>query len=133
MSNRITAILDQLRAEESDLQDKLDNIKQQAKSIETALSKVRKAILSLKPKAASDQNHKSTVSKEQILEITTTILETGPQSETQLKKRVEKKVASTGKSLTGFAMRFKNVLKDGRFTQVDDKIQLATATPSQTS
>lgn len=131
-TTKICEIVDQLRIEENDLKEKLDGLKQETRSVETELSRIRKAIGALKPKSGpSEQGQKPTASKEQILEIASAILAAGPQAQSELKKRVATEVASTGKSLTGFAMRFKNVLKDERFAQFDDQVQLSESSQPQ--
>ena len=131
-TTRIPAVLDELAAEESELQARLDKSKQLTKTIENELTQVRKAIALLRPRTpATQSNGKPTASKHEILQITTELLEQGARPEEELKKLVENAVASTGKSLTGFAMRFKNVLKDARFSNTGDAIQLATPTQLQ--
>ena len=133
-STRIETILADLREEESDIQGKLDSLRKQVKVADAQLAQVRKAISSLNGKSTvAAATQKPTASKEEVLVVMSEILrQNGPSAEQELRTAVEQTLSGQGKSLTGFAMRFRNALKSEQFVPTGSNIALANevATPS---
>ena len=124
-SERLTTVLDELRAEEAELQEKLESLRTQVKSGEAQLTQVRKALTSLKGKSSNGTNSKRTATREEVVEAMRDVLrERGTVSEGDLKRLVEEKISAQGKSRVGLVMRLKSALKDDQFVRRGNELAL---------
>lgn len=126
-STRISTIVDELRVEEADIQQSLDGLREQMKTAETQLARIRKALSSLKGKPQNTTaSRKPTATKEEVVEAITHALQTnGSATEEELKSLVEERLKSQSKSRTGFVMRFRNALKEPQFVRIGSKLSLS--------
>ena len=122
MSQRLATAVEELRAEETRIQTDLDELRRRAKSGETQLKQIQRALSVLveKPRSKS-ANQKPAATKQEVIAAMTEILgTTGSIEEAELKQLVADKIASLGKSRIGLALRFTEALNKGRFICGDD-------------
>ena len=125
-SERLTTVLDELRAEEADLQEKLDSLRVELRSGEAQLTQIRKALTSLKGKSSNGTNSKRTATREEVIEAMRDVLrERGSVTEHDLKRFVEERVSAQGKSRVGLVMRLKSALKEKEFVRRGNVLALS--------
>ena len=124
-SKRLSTILDELRVEETEIQRNLERLRVEVKSAESQLAQVRKALASLKGKQNTAVAKKPTATKEEVVRTIESILQAvGSVQQEELKIKVEENLKTQGKSLTGFAMRFKNALNEPQYMQHGNSVSL---------
>ncbi|REJ87048.1 MAG: hypothetical protein DWQ34_25910 [Planctomycetota bacterium] len=117
-SERLTTVLDELRAEEADLQERLESLRVELKCGEAQLTQVRKALTSLKDKSSNGTNAKRTATREEVIEAMREVIrERGTVSETDLKRLVEERISAQGRSRVGLLMRMRSALKEAQFVR----------------
>jgi len=122
MSQRLTTAVEELRAEETQIQGDLDELRRQVKSSETHLRQIQRAlsVLNDKPRGKSS-NRKPAATRQEVMKTMTDLLRTkGSLKEDQLKRLVAEKLASLGKSRIGLALRLTEALNDRRFVRAED-------------
>jgi hypothetical protein len=134
MSQRLATAVDELRAEETRIQADLDGLRRQVKSGEAQLKQIQRAlsVLDNKPRSKSGNRKPAATRQEVIAAMTDAINTNGPVDEAELKRLVAHKMASVGKSRSGLALRFKEVLKDGHFISSEDGLITKDGTPAPT-
>lgn len=132
MSQRITTVVDQLRAEEARIQSDVERLHHEAKAAEAQLRQVRGALAALKEKPQSKSGPtKPAATKEEVVQTMVALLQAkGPLRQGDLKRFIEQRVAAAGKSRSGLALRFREALNDPRFKCAPSGISLnATSDP----
>jgi poly-gamma-glutamate capsule biosynthesis protein CapA/YwtB (metallophosphatase superfamily) len=125
--NYLAGIRAELRREETRLCAALNEQQGLAKQSEVGLERVRSALAALGEKrAARGKAKKPAASKDEVTEAAATVLcEHGAMEQDELKEKTETVVTGNGKSLQGFALRFREALKDSRFVDAPGGFRLA--------
>ena len=125
----VNEIVEQLRREETNLIDQLSKIQQQEKKSTGQLKQVQSALTALGEKPVGKPGGKSgkkSVTKSDVIAAMEIVLRrsNGLQVEA-LKNATETNLREQGRSLAGFALRFKEALVDGRFSDASGSYRLA--------
>ena len=134
MSQRLTAAIEELRAEKARIQADVDELRRQVKSRETQLKQINKAlsVLDVRPGAKSSKQKPAANRQDVVQAITNILTANGPLKDTELKRLVSDKITASGKSRMGLALRFKEALNDGRFARGNDGLVVDKAEPAST-
>jgi len=108
-----------LQAEVTSAQTALHQLQEQLQRVEVALDALTGSGKTKKKKVGSG------VKTHEVVELMNAELQRGPVREDELGKRVAEQVKSTGKTLSGYKLRFEQALKDSRFKRDGERVALA--------
>ena len=115
MDERLSGVLKTLRSEEATLRGEAQKLKAELKEKEADLKRVRAALAALGEKP-SGRAKKPACSKAEVANAIAQVLQAqGVLEQAKLQTQVEELISKAGKSRMGFALRFKEALKDERF------------------
>jgi DNA repair exonuclease SbcCD ATPase subunit len=124
MSQRITAAVEELQAEKTQIQTKLDDLRRQVKSGEAQLKQIQRALTALdnRPRAKTTNKRPAATRQEVVKAMSDVLRDEGPLKQAELKKLVAEKITDAGNSRMGLALSFKAALNDDSFVCGDDGI-----------
>lgn len=127
MSDRLNNAIDSLRKEEKSLEQRVNALRTELKSTEADLKQVRGALSSLGQTRSEKKPAKSAVSQREVFGIIAKAIRKSSDliRESDLKELLERTVVASGKSRSGLALRFNEVLKDDRFVRQDGFVRLS--------
>lgn len=126
MSENMTDVVERLQAEESRLVARVQEFRAGARTAEAELERVRTALgaLSGKQKARRGRSSKPSVTQEEVVSLVRDLLASGPIPEDELKKRASDTLRASGRSLSGFALRFRQALDSDGMAKQGDLVRL---------
>lgn len=124
----VNQIVEQLKSEQERLQGIADKLNEQLAINTAELKRVQTALSALDSKPATKTSRKSlkpAATKNDVIAAMETVLaQNSPIERDALKSIVQDAVAESGKSKQGFALRFAEAMKDQRFSETADGVQL---------
>jgi len=129
----VNDILQQLRAEHESLALKRAKLKHATKENEDDLKRIETAMSALGEKPANRKSSKKAATKSDVIDALELALQQhSPSSHDDLLELAKAAIAGSGKSLQGFALRFKEALRDARFIDTTEGYRLHVAEASET-
>jgi hypothetical protein len=115
----VAQIIEQLQDQERTLATEVDRISSQLTCKKTEIKSIQDAIRALQQRSAkrsSKKPSKPSVNKQDVVSaIQDALQDETPMTADALKEAVQEKLQQEGKSMQGFALRFKEALADSRF------------------
>lgn len=122
---QVETIVDELTREQARLQECLTALKTELAEIEAALARVNGALNALRGNGKAKKTRRPAANKQEVIDLIERILaERHLVARDVLKSNVEEKILATGKSLMGFALRFKEALGEAKFVETPEGVQL---------
>ena len=118
--------VDGLSEERKRVRRELNELNSRAKQLETQVEQLDVAIAALTAKRASGRRAgRGGVTKTEVASEMVSILEAAPLPRDELKRRVGEQLKQKGRALTGYPLRFKQVLATPRFHSNGELVTLA--------
>ena len=133
MPDAMSKVLDQLKAEESRLDEEIEKAARQLDVLKTKRKRIRSVVSALELEKRA-KNPKPTPTKQDLVRAVAALLRKhGPLSEEQLKRAVEKTLTSIGFGMNGLHLRLREALAESAFASEGDVYRLAAVPPQGTS
>jgi hypothetical protein len=126
MSQQLSTVVEQLRAEENRLASGLEQLRHQVRDALAEQKQIRRALAALSGASRSKTTAKRPApTRNDVVRAMIELLQAnGALPEEQLKQQIAHKLQESGKSRAGFALRYKEALADGRFSRDEQGVRL---------
>ena len=133
MPDAMSKVLDQLKAEESRLDEEIEKTVRELDVLKAKRKRIRSGVSALERENGAKPPKPSPTKRDVVRAVAALLRKHGALSEEQLKPAVEKALASIGFGRNGLHLRLREALAESAFASEGDVYRLAAVPPQGTS